>query len=212
MSSARPAGLYDSIGHPAGPRTPAKDPIMRQLIVTEFISLDGVVEAPGGEPGYAHTGWVESFFSDALGAFRLEEQLAADILLLGRVTYDSFSTAWRERDGEMADKINTMTKVVASKSIDSSDWHDTTVVADAEAEVAALKQGDGGPILVIGSGTLVQALLAAGLVDQLSLQVFPLILGSGARLFPESPDLTKLELTSSRPIENGVLLQNYRVA
>ena len=182
---------------------------MRQLIITEFISLDGVMEAPGGEPGYAHSGWVGRRFSDELGAYKLEEQLAADILLLGRVTYESFYGAWPEREGEMAEKINTMTKVVASTTIDSSDWTDTTVVADPISEVKELKAGDGGPILVAGSRTLAQALLAAGLVDQLNLQVFPFVLGSGARLFPDSPDLLELTLSSSRAIDGGVVLQSY---
>jgi dihydrofolate reductase len=184
---------------------------MRQLIVTEFISLDGVMEAPGGEPGYAHSGWVGRVFSDEFGAYKFEEQDAADILLLGRVTYESFYGAWPHREGPMADKINTMTKVVASTTLGSSDWHDTTVIADdIPAQVADLKATDGGPILLVGSRTLAQSLLAAGLVDQLNLQVFPFILGSGARLFPDSEDMTTLELLSSRALENGVLLQSYK--
>jgi dihydrofolate reductase len=186
---------------------------MRKLIVTEFVSLDGVMEAPGGEPGYAHSGWVGRLFTDELGAYKLEEQLEADILLLGRVTYESFYGAWPLRDGPMAEKINTMSKVVASTTLESSDWQDTTVVGeDVAGYVAGLKADDGGPILVAGSRTLVQSLLAAGLVDQLNLQVFPLILGSGARLYPQSEDLTALELRSSRALENGVLLQSYRPA
>lgn len=183
---------------------------MRQLIVTEFISLDGVMEAPGGEPGYAHAGWVAPLFSDELGAYKGEEQLAADVLLLGRVTYEGFYGAWPHREGPMADKINTMTKVVASTTLGSSDWHDTTVVTDGVAAAAELKAGDGGPILLAGSRTLAQALLNAGLVDQVNLQVFPVILGSGARLYPESPNRIDLELASSRTLDNGVLLQSYR--
>jgi dihydrofolate reductase len=183
---------------------------MRQLIITEFISLDGVMEAPGGEPGYAHSGWVGPLFSDELGAFKGEEQDAADIMLLGRVTYESFYGAWPQREGAMAEKINTMTKVVASTTLTSSDWHDTRMVADGVAAAAELKAGDGGPILVAGSRTLAQALLSAGLVNQLNLQVFPIILGSGARLYPESPDRLDLALASSRALPNGVLLQSYR--
>jgi dihydrofolate reductase len=185
---------------------------MRKLIVTEFISLDGVMEAPGGEAGYAHAGWVGPLFSDELGAYKFEEQDAADILLLGRVTYEGFYGAWPHRDDPMADKINTMTKyVVSSSAVETSDWQDTTVIGDdVLGRVAALKEGEGGPILVAGSRTLAQALLAAGVVDQLNLQVFPLILGSGARLYPESPDKLALELVSSREVTNGVLLQSYR--
>ncbi|MCW2996325.1 MAG: pyrimidine reductase [Conexibacter sp.] len=183
---------------------------MRKLIITEFISLDGVMQAPGGEPGYAHSGWVGPLFLDELGAYKLEEQLAADVLLLGRVTYESFYGAWPSRDDAMADKINTMTKVVASTTLTSSDWHDTTIVGDGVlGHVAALKEQDGGPILVAGSRTLAHALLAGGLVDEINLQVFPLLLGSGLRFYPETEDLTALTLVSSRALENGVLLQTY---
>jgi dihydrofolate reductase len=186
---------------------------MRKLIITEFISLDGVMEAPGGEAGYAHAGWVGPLFSDELGAYKFEEQDGADILLLGRVTYEGFYGAWPHREGPMAEKINTMPKYVASTTLEASEWHDTTIIGDdVLGGVAELKSGDGGPILVAGSRTLAQALLTAGLVDQLNLQVFPLILGSGARLYPESPDKLALELVSSHEVTNGVLLQSYRPA
>jgi dihydrofolate reductase len=185
---------------------------MRQLIVTEFVSLDGVMEAPGGEPGYAHAGWVGGHFSDELGAYKLAEQLAADVLLMGRVTYESFYGAWPHRDDAMADKINAMTKVVASTTLGSSDWHDTTVIsADVPGAVADLKAQDGGPILVAGSRTLVHGLLAAGLVDRLHLQVMPVLLGSGARLYPETVDTIALELVSSEVLAGGVLVQDYRI-
>jgi dihydrofolate reductase len=186
---------------------------MRKLIVTEFVSLDGVMEAPGGEPGYAHAGWVGPYFSDELEAYKLEEQLAADILLLGRKTYESFYGAWPKRGGAMAEKINTMTKYVASTTLGSSDWHDTTVIAsDVCGAVAELKASDGGPILVAGSRTLVHSLLDAGLVDELNLQVFPVILGSGIRVYPESADKTELELVASQALPGGVLAQTYRPA
>lgn len=186
---------------------------MRKLIITEFISLDGVMEAPGGEAGYTHAGWVGPLFSDELGTYKFEEQNSADILLLGRVTYEGFYGAWPHREGPMAEKINTMTKYVASSSaVETSDWQDATVLGDdVLAGVAALKEGEGGPILVAGSRTLAQALLVGGLVDQINLQVFPVILGSGARFYPESPDKLALELVSSREVTNGVLLQAYRV-
>jgi dihydrofolate reductase len=185
---------------------------MGQLIVTEFVSLDGVMEAPGGEAGYAHAGWVGPLFSDELGVYKLEEQLAADVLLLGRRTYDGFAGAWPQRDGPMAEKINTMRKVVASTTLGSSEWENTTVVAsDLEGAVSALKQEDAGPILVAGSQSVVHALLAAGLVDQLNLQVFPLMLGSGIRVYPERPQPVPLTLMSSRALPNGVVLQQYAI-
>ena len=185
---------------------------VRKLIVTEFVSLDGVMQAPGGEPGYAHSGWVAPWFSDELGAYKQEEQLGADVLLLGRTTYESFSGAWPAREGAMADKINTMRKVVASRTLGSSDWENTTVASDLEAAARALKDEDGGPVLVAGSRSVAQALLAAGLVDELNLQVFPLVLGSGARLYPEGPEKLELKLVSSRALGTGVVLQTYATA
>jgi dihydrofolate reductase len=185
---------------------------MRELIVTEFVSLDGVMEAPGGEAGYAHAGWVGRYFGDELGAYKGEEQLSADVLLLGRKTYESFYGAWPHREGAMAEKINTMRKLVASTTLGSSDWHDTTVVADLEPAVRAVKEEDGGPILVAGSRSVVHTLLRAGLVDRVNLQVFPLVLGSGMRIWPETPEPIALEPEWSRPVANGVVLQSYRVA
>jgi dihydrofolate reductase len=186
---------------------------MRKLMVTEFVSLDGVMEAPGGEAGYPHAGWVAPMFSPELGAYKEEEQLAAEILLLGRRTYESFVGPWPQREGAMAEKINTMRKLVASTTLGSSDWHDTTVVgSDLEGAIRAVKQEEGGPMLVAGSRSVVHALLDAGLVDEINLQVFPLILGSGIRLYPEGPEPTKLELISSRALDSGVVLQTYRVS
>jgi dihydrofolate reductase len=185
---------------------------MRQLIVTEFVSLDGVMESPGGEPGYAHSGWVAPHFSDELGEYKLTEQLAADVLLLGRRTYESFHGAWPEREGPMAEKINTMRKVVASTTLGSSDWQDTTVVADDLAgAVAAIKAEDGGPILVAGSRSVAHALLANGLVDEVHLQVFPVALGSGKRFWPETEQPIGLALAESVVRPGGVLTQTYRV-
>src|SRR3982750_4797756 len=122
---------------------------MNELIITTFTSLDGVMQAPGGEPGYAHSGWVAPHFSDALGAYKGEEQEAADVLLLGRVTYEGFYGAWPEREGAMADKINTMKKVVVSTTLGSSPWANTTVIADdVVANITKLKETADGPILV----------------------------------------------------------------
>jgi dihydrofolate reductase len=183
---------------------------MRELITTTFVSVDGVMEAPGGEAGYPHAGWVGPHFSDALGAYKYEEQVAADVLLLGRVTYESFYGAWPHRDDPMADKINSMRKVVASTTLGSSPWTDTTVVKDLLPAVRDVKAEDGGPILVAGSRSVVHALLEAGLVDEVHLQVFPVVLGSGMRVWPESPDVRPLTLVDSRTVDNGVVLQAYR--
>jgi dihydrofolate reductase len=185
---------------------------MRKLIVTEFVSLDGVMEAPGGEPGYAHTGWVLDHFTEELGAYKLEEQLAADVLLLGRTTYESFYGAWPHREGPMAEKINAMPKVVVSTTARTLEWETATLLDGPVPEaVRALKEDGDGTILVIGSRTLVHALLAAGLVDELHLQVLPLVLGSGRRLFPESPEKMPLELLESRSLDNGIVVQCFAV-
>lgn len=188
---------------------------MSDLIITTFSSLDGVMEAPGGEPGYAHAGWVGNYFTDALGEYKGAEQQAADVLLLGRRTYEGFYGAWPSRDGAMADKINTMKKVVVSSSLDSSPWENTTVIPGDDAladRIREVKDGADGPVLVAGSKTLSHFLLTHGLVDQLNLQVFPVILGSGFRIFPDTPETIGLTLASSQALDNGVILQSYRPA
>jgi dihydrofolate reductase len=185
---------------------------MRKLVVSEFVTLDGVMEAPGGEPTHPHTGWVGELFGDGILRYKLDEILGAESLLVGRVTYESFAGAWPERDGEMADKLNTMTKYVASTTLTSADWPPTTIIdADVPARVAELKAGDGGPILVAGSRSLVHTLLDEGLVDEINLQVFPLVLGSGARVYPDTETPVTLELVFSEALPNGVQTQTYRV-
>jgi dihydrofolate reductase len=186
----------------------------RRLVVSSFVSLDGVMEAPGGEPGHPHSGWVGPLFSDELGEFKYAEQMEADVLLLGRVTYESFHGAWPHREGPFAEKINTMRKVVASRTLGSSDWANTTVVGDdLEGAVRALKDEDGGPILVAGSCSVVHQLLAAGLVDQLNVQVFPLLLGTGIRLYPHGEDAHAFTLAprEQRVLANGITLQTFDV-
>jgi dihydrofolate reductase len=183
---------------------------MRTLYVTEFISLDGVIEAPGGEDDYKHTGWTFDIDEDpTMYAFKGEELFGTETLLLGRTTYEGFSAAWPEREGEFADKFNTMDKVVVSTTLQDPAWNNTRVVADLDG-VRALKEGDGGPIQVAGSGALAQALHKAGLVDQWNLMVFPVVLGSGKRLFPtDAEDKQKLKLRETRSYTNGVQLNIF---
>jgi dihydrofolate reductase len=186
---------------------------MSELIITTFVSVDGVMEAPGGEPGYAHSGWVGPHFTDALGEYKGAEQEAADVLLLGRKTYEGFYGAWPGREGAMADKINTMKKVVVSSSIDASPWQNTTVVPGDERladRIREVKEHADGPVIVAGSQTLAHFLLTHGLADQLNLQVFPVVLGSGIRIWPDTPSTIPLTLASSRALDNGVVLQSYR--
>lgn len=185
---------------------------MRDIFVTEFISLDGVIEAPGGEEGYRHTGWTFDIEQDpTMYDFKLEETRRTEALLLGRRTYEGFAAAWPERDGEFADRFNAMPKYVVSSTLTDPSWANTTVIG--LDDVAALKQGDGGAIQVAGSASLVQALHVAGLVDAWHLMVFPVVLGSGQRLFPsDAEDKQKLTLTEHQAYANGVQLQVFRTA
>ncbi len=186
---------------------------MRKLIVTEFVTLDGVMEAPGGEPGHPHSGWVFDFMGDEQMKYKFDEILEADVQLIGRVTYESFAGAWPEREGPFAEKMNSMPKYVVTTTLDELEWDNCTAIRDdIPGEVAKLKQEDGGPILVAGSRTLVHTLMEHDLVDEYRLMVFPVALGSGARLFPESPDKLTLELTDTKTFETGVQVNTYRPA
>ena len=173
---------------------------MRPLIVTEFVTLDGRMEAPGGEPTHPHSGWTMEFGVPELYAFKLQEVLEAESLLLGRVTYGVFSDAWPQRDGEFADKMNSMPKHVVSTTLRDPGWNATVLEGDVPDAVAELKQAGGGPILVAGSCKLVHALLTHALVDELRLMVFPVTIGSGLSVFPETPDRTAYTLTDLRRI------------
>jgi dihydrofolate reductase len=186
---------------------------VRQLIVSEFVSLDGVMEAPGGEPEYRHTGWVFDFMSPEQERFKLDEVIAGDALLLGRRTYEGFAAAWPPRGGEFADKMNSMPKYVASTTLKDLEWENSTLIeGDVPSGVAKLKQEDGGPILVAGSRTLVHTLMEHDLVDVYRLMTFPVVLGSGKRLFPETPEKTMLKLADSRTFGSGVVVHDYHRA
>ena len=186
---------------------------MRTLIVSEFVSLDGVVEAPGGEPGYRHSGWTFDIEQDeTMYGYKLEEAREAEALLLGRTTYDGFAAAWPEREGEFADLFNTMPKYVVSTTLKDPTWTNTMVVGSVD-DVAALREGEGGPILLAGSVSIVHELYRRGLVDEWRLMVFPVILGSGKRMYPDdAPDKAKLRLTDSTTYTNGVQLNVFRPA
>ncbi len=185
---------------------------MRELIVSEFVSLDGVMEAPGGEPGHPHSGWTIEYHDDEQMKYKLDETLDAESLLVGRVTYESFAAAWPGRSGPFADKMNSMPKHVVSSTLTRPEWENTTVIdGDVPAEVAMLKEGDGGPILIAGSRTLVHSLIPTGLIDEYRLMIFPVVVGSGARVWPESPDKLALELADTRKYDSGVVVNVYRL-
>ena len=186
---------------------------MSRLIVTELLTLDGVMEAPGGEPGHPHTGWAIDFMGEEQVALKHAEVMVADRLLLGRVTYVSFAEGWSPRSGPFADRMNAMPKHVVSTTLADVGWTNSTIIrGDVAQAVADLKKVEGGPILVAGSRTLVHALMEHDLVDELRLMIFPIAVGSGRRLFPETPRKTALRLVHSLTFASGVTVQTYRVA
>lgn len=186
---------------------------MRKLIVSEFLTLDGVMEAPGGEPTHPHSGWTIDHHGPEQMQYKLDEVLEAEALLIGRKTYESFSEAWPKREGEFADKMNSMPKYVVSSTLTDPAWENTRVLSgDPAQETRRLKEGDGGPILVVGSATLVHALELANLIDEYRLMFFPVLLGSGIRLFPDDEHKTDLELADSATFPSGVVAQTYRRA
>jgi dihydrofolate reductase len=182
---------------------------MGKLVVSEFVTVDGVMEDPGGSEGFERGGWAFQFERGAEGdKFKLEEALAADALLLGRKTYEGFAAAWPSRKDEagFADKMNSMPKYVVSTTLRDPEWSNSTAIGDdLPAEVAKLKD-EHGTILVYGSAQLLHALLRHGLVDELVLMVFPVVLGEGKRLFADGLDRTGFELVESTPMGQVVTL------
>jgi dihydrofolate reductase len=184
-----------------------------KIVVTEFLSLDGVMEAPGGED-FKYRGWSFEFDRGEEGnGFKLDELLESEALLLGRVTYEGFAAAWPEREGEFADKFNSMPKYVVSSTLTDPEWNNTTVLdGDPVEQVAQLKQDVAGPIYVHGSCRLAQALIEHDLVDEFHLMVFPVVLGTGRRLFGETSDKKPLQLVESKTVGDGVAILIYRRA
>ena len=186
---------------------------MRRLVVSEFVSVDGVMEDPGGAEGFSRGGWALKFDGGPEGdKFKLDEVLAAGVLLLGRVTYAGFAAAWPGRTDEagFADKMNSMPKFVVSATPPELTWRNSALLSgDIADAVARLKQENGGDILVAGSGQLVRTLMAHDLVDEYRLMVFPIVVGSGKRLFGEDFDPVTLRLTSARTVGAGVLILTY---
>jgi dihydrofolate reductase len=185
-----------------------------RIVVTEFVSLDGVMEDPGGSESFKHGGWsFEISRGDEGDKFKLDEAFASDALLLGRKTYEGFAAAWPSRDGGFADKFNSMPKYVVSSTLQNPEWNNSTVLnGDLAQEVAKLKQQHDGDIVVHGSAQLVQSLLEQDLVDELRLMVFPVVLGSGKRLFGETSDKKPLKLADSKTVGDGVDILIYKRA
>jgi len=186
---------------------------MRKLIVTEFMSLDGVFQAPGPDgSGYAYEGWTFPYNDDEFGKFKFAELQQTDILLLGRVTYEGFAKAWPDQKDPsgFADKFNSMPKYVVSKTLTKADWTNSHIINNNIVdEVQKLKDQDGGNIVVHGSGTLVRFLLENHLVDEMTILLYPVVLGEGKRLFADMQKID-LELAESKPFKTGVVALHYQ--
>jgi dihydrofolate reductase len=185
---------------------------MGKIAITEFMSIDGVIEDPGGSEDFKYGGWSFEFNrGDEGDKFKLNEVMEAEAHLLGRVTYEEFAAAWPSRDGALADKLNRDPKHVVSTTLREASWQNTTVIRrDVIDAISTLKDRAQGTILVAGSATLVDTLLSARLVDELRLMVFPTVLGRGRRLFSNHLDRVRFTLASSRTIgPDGVQLHIY---
>jgi dihydrofolate reductase len=187
---------------------------MGRIVVTEFVSLDGVMEDPGGSENFKYGGWSFEFDRGADGdQFKLDETLAADALLLGRKTYEGFAAAWPSRDGEFADKFNSMPKYVVSSTLEEPEWTNSKVLGgDVKDAVSELRAEIDGDIVVHGSRQLVQTLVDEDLVDELRLMVFPVVLGAGRRVFGETGDKKPFKLADSKTVGDGVAIMIYRPA
>jgi dihydrofolate reductase len=185
-----------------------------RIVVTEFVSLDGVMEDPGGAENFKHGGWSFEISRGEEGdKFKLDEAFASEALLLGRVTYEGFAEAWPAREGEFADKFNNMPKYVVSSTLDEPEWNNSTVLkGDVAEEVQKLRQEQDGDIVVHGSARLVQTLVEHDLVDEFRLMVYPVVLGSGKRLFGETSDKKTLRLVDSKVVGDGVAILIYEPA
>ena len=187
---------------------------MGRIVVTEYVTLDGVIEAPGGVEDFRHVNWAMDFTRGPEGdEFKLEETRESEALLLGRLTYEGFAIAWPTMEGEFADKFNAMPKYVVSTTLEDPEWNNTTVLrGDPVEAVARLRERLDGDIVVHGSAQLAQALLEHDLVDELRLMLYPLVLGSGKRLFGETSDKKRFSLTDARPVGDGITILVYERA
>jgi dihydrofolate reductase len=185
---------------------------MGRIVVTEFVSIDGVMEGPGGDNDFVRGAWSFEFDrGDDGNQFKVDETFGAEAMLLGRNTYEGFANAWPERDGEFADKFNTMPKYVVSSTLADPEWTNTTVLeGDFPDAVRKLRDDSDGDVIVHGSCRLVQGLLANDLVDELRLMIHPVVLGTGLRLWGDTDDALKFKLTDNRSVgPDGVSIQVY---
>lgn len=188
---------------------------MRKIIVSEFVSLDGVMEDPGGAEKFKHGGWTGAYWHDEIGQYKFEELFASDALLLGRKTYQGFAAAWPSMTDEegFADRMNGLPKYVVSTTLQEVEWHNSRLIkGNIAEEVSQLKQQAGQHILVFGSGTLVQTLMQHNLIDEYRLLVFPVVLGSGKQIFKGGDDRVSLKLIEAKTFASGVVALSYQPA
>jgi dihydrofolate reductase len=189
---------------------------VRNVVAAEYVTIDGVMQDPGGVGEIEHGGWSSEYFDDELAKYQSDQLLASDALLLGRVTFEGFAAAWpsmEEAEGEFAIRMNALPKFVASRTLNEPlAWNGTLLQGDLPEEVAKLKQQPGENLLIYGSGELVNELHPHGLIDEYRLMVFPVTLGGGKRLFREGTDMTALTLTDAEKSSSGVALLTYRQA
>lgn len=186
---------------------------MGTIVVSENVSLDGVIEDPAGDEGFSRGGWVERVGDrsrDEVAKILLDEALSAEALLLGRRSYNFFAGRWPSRRGELANRLNRLPKYIVSATLGDPEWSNSTVVrGDAVSQVSALKQQLGGEILVYASFRLVHTLIEHDLVDELRLIVYPVVLGAGERLFGETSDKKEMRLLGSRTVGDDLALLTY---
>lgn len=188
---------------------------MSRVVVTEYVTLDGVMEDPGGGDNTEHGGWSFRFWNDEAAKFKFDELFASDALLLGRVTYEGFAKAWPTVTDEagFADRMNSLPKYVVSTTLDNAEWNNSTIIREHVAEtVEQLKRQPGQDILVAGSRKLVQTLMLHDLVDEYRLMTHPVVLGSGKRLFDEGSVMKTLKLVEARPLSTGIVILTYHPA
>ena len=183
---------------------------MRKIIVTEFITLDGVIEAPGGnETNHPHAGWQFEYPHPAMGEYKIAELNSVDALLLGGTTYRGFAAHWPGAKDAFAGRINQLPKYVVSRKLQTVEWNNSHILRDVAKDVAALKNTPGGNILVYGSASIIKELLKHDMVDELRLQLYPVSIGGGLRLFDDNRQKKKFALRQSRAFDNGGLFLEY---
>ncbi len=186
---------------------------MRKVIASEYVTLDGVMEDPGGGEGFKYGGWSFQFWSEASAKYKYDELFASDALLLGRVTYQGFAAAWptMKDTGEFGERMNSLPKYVVSTTLDKAEWNNSTIIkANVVEEVSRLKATPGQDILIGGSGDLAHTLMQHNLIDEYRLMVHPVVLGSGKRFFREGVGVLKLQLVGTKTFSSGIVVLTYQ--